>query len=135
MYHGRCHKQISQYTCPKCNLPYCSLACFRSPEHQACTENFDRTTLAEDLRSDKDDESSETDKRQMLEMLKKFEDQQRELEEIRAQERGPAGEEEEDDDGPEAEAQRREREELEKRLADVDLGAYPILPLLFRACS
>lgn len=130
---GICHKQISQYTCPKCNLPYCSLACFRSPEHQACTENFDRTTLAEDLRSDKDDESSETDKRQMLEMLKKFEDQQRELEEIRAQERGPAGEEEEDDDGPEAEAQRREREELEKRLADVDLDSLPpeqILSLL-----
>ena len=131
-YQRSCHKQISQYTCPKCNLPYCSLACFRSPEHQACTETFDRTTLAEDLQGDvKDDESTETDKRQMLEMLKNFEDQQRELEEIRAQEGGPAGEEEEED-GPEAEARKREREELEKRLADVDLGAYPVMRWLLR---
>lgn len=60
----------------------------------------------------------------MLEILRKFEDQQRELEEIRAQEGGRAGREggDADADGPEAEAQRREREELEKRLADVDLG-------------
>ena len=112
-------------------MPYCSLACFRSPEHQDCTETFDRTTLAEDLQGDvKDNETAETDKRQMLEMLKKFEDQQRELEEIRAQEGGPAGEEEEED-GPESEARRCEREELEKRLADVDLGAYPVTRLLF----
>lgn len=25
-----CRRQIAKYTCPKCNLPYCSLACFRS---------------------------------------------------------------------------------------------------------
>ncbi|GAA5860815.1 hypothetical protein JCM3774_003149 [Rhodotorula dairenensis] len=126
---GICHKQTSQYTCPKCNLPYCSLACFRSPEHRACTDNFDRATLAEDLQGDTD--ASSSDKRQMLEMLKKFEDQQRELEEIRAQEGGD--EEGDDEDGPEAEARRREREELEKRLADVDLDSLPpeqILSLL-----
>ncbi|GAA5993665.1 hypothetical protein JCM10908_000669 [Rhodotorula pacifica] len=131
---GICHKQISQYTCPKCNLPYCSLACFRSPEHQACTETFDRTTLADDLNGDKD--GSEIDKRQMLEMLKKFEDQQRELEELRAQQGGETGadeDEDEEDDSPDAEARRRERQELEKRLAEVDLDALPpeqILSLL-----
>lgn len=25
-----CRRQFSRYTCPKCNIPYCSLICFRS---------------------------------------------------------------------------------------------------------
>ena len=26
----RCRRQFAKYTCPTCNIPYCSLTCFRS---------------------------------------------------------------------------------------------------------
>lgn len=32
-----CRRQFSKYTCPKCNVPYCSLICFRS---QVCLISF-----------------------------------------------------------------------------------------------
>ncbi|KAH9951173.1 hypothetical protein B0H21DRAFT_355921 [Amylocystis lapponica] len=25
-----CRRQFSKYSCPRCNIPYCSLTCFRS---------------------------------------------------------------------------------------------------------
>lgn len=63
----------------------------------------------------------------MMDMLKKFEEQQRELEEVQAAggtEVDPRAEEDaEEDDSPEAEERRRERDELEKKLAEIDLGA------------
>lgn len=105
-------------------MPYCSLACFRSPDHAACTDTFDRTTLVQDLEADKG--KSQGEKNKMLELLQKFEEQQRELEEIERAEK----EDDEADQSPEAVARRREREELEKRLEGVDLGA--LLPLFFR---
>ncbi|GAA6054323.1 hypothetical protein JCM3770_001434 [Rhodotorula araucariae] len=116
---GICEKQISRYTCPSCNLPYCSLACFRAPGHAACAESFQRATLAQDLQDDP--QPVEGDRNRMLEMLKKFEDQQRELEELE-----PAEDTDDDDEldqSPEAVARRKEREELEKRLEGVDLDA------------
>lgn len=29
-FNSRCRRQFSKYTCPTCNIPYCSLTCFRS---------------------------------------------------------------------------------------------------------
>ncbi|BGP41380.1 hypothetical protein JCM10449v2_005358 [Rhodotorula kratochvilovae] len=118
---GICEKQISRYTCPSCNLPYCSLACFRSPDHAACAESFQRATLAQDLQGDP--QHADGEKNRMLEMLKKFEEQQRELEELEREE--AKGDEDELDQSPEAVARRKQREELEKRLEGVDLDALP----------
>ncbi|BGP49530.1 hypothetical protein JCM10450v2_005422 [Rhodotorula kratochvilovae] len=109
---GICEKQISRYTCPSCNLSYCSLACFRSLDHAACAESFQRATLAQDLQGDP--QHADGEKNRMLEMLKKFEEQQRELEELERD--GARDEEDELDQSPEAVARRKEREELEKRL-------------------
>lgn len=121
-----CQKQLSRYTCPKCNLPYCSLTCFRAPEHRACADSFDRTTLADDLNGDSD--TATADKDQMLGMLKKFEEQQRELEQIQAQENGEGDEEDEEvDASPEALQRKKDREELEKRLAGIDLGESSVV--------
>lgn len=35
-----CLTASAQYTCPSCNVPYCSLACFRRPEHTTCSQPF-----------------------------------------------------------------------------------------------
>ncbi|GAA5942016.1 hypothetical protein JCM3775_004316 [Rhodotorula graminis] len=124
---GICEKQISRYTCPNCNLAYCSLACFRDPQHQACVDHFQRATLAQDLEGDPHHaQPSSSDKNRMLDMLKKFEDQQRELDEL---ERQDSLDHDDDDDAadqsPEAVARRKERQELEKRLEGIDLDAVP----------
>lgn len=35
-----CDANKAAYTCPKCNKRYCSLACYKSEKHVACTEKF-----------------------------------------------------------------------------------------------
>ncbi|BGP25788.1 zinc finger, HIT-type protein [Rhodotorula toruloides] len=119
---GICQQQISRYTCPNCNLPYCSLACFRSPEHSACTDSFAQKSLKDDLNAEQENGGDE--KKKMLELLRQFEEQQKELEEI--QQAGP----EDEETGPEAETRRKERKELEGRIAGLDLDALPPEQLL-----
>jgi hypothetical protein len=36
------------YTCPRCSAPYCSLACYTSPGHVACSEAFYRQQCEEE---------------------------------------------------------------------------------------
>ena len=93
-----CSVQFSRYTCPHCNLHYCSLPYFRSASHAGCSESFDRKSLLGDIESARDKTGEE--KRAMLEMLRKFEE-----ESLRAEERDGEGEEEE-----EGEEERRELE-------------------------
>ncbi|GAA5825038.1 hypothetical protein JCM11251_006071 [Rhodosporidiobolus azoricus] len=126
---GICKKQLSRYTCPNCNLPYCSLSCFKAPEHQQCSEAFARGTLVAEVQGapQEEREGEEGGQRKMLEMLRMFEEQQKELEEIQrngAQEDEGEGEGEGDDgesDSEEGRKRREEREELEKRLEGVNL--------------
>lgn len=107
----RCATQFSRYTCPHCNLHYCSLSCFRSDKHSGCSEKFDRTSLLEEINSSKDKTGEE--KKGMLELLKKFE------EEAANNENGLEEEdEEEDEEGDE------ERRLLEEKLEGIDLGEY-----------
>ncbi|BGO92671.1 hypothetical protein NBRC10512_000011 [Rhodotorula toruloides] len=119
---GICHKQISRYTCPNCNLPYCSLACFRSPEHAACTDSFAQKSLKDDLNAEQQNGGDE--KKKMLDLLRQFEEQQKELEEIQ---RAASGDEEA---GFDAEKRKKERKELEERIAGLDLDAFPSEQLL-----
>ncbi|KAH8116507.1 hypothetical protein DFH11DRAFT_1462289, partial [Phellopilus nigrolimitatus] len=44
-----CHRQVSRYTCPSCNLAYCSIACFRSDEHAQCSESFYKRELESEI--------------------------------------------------------------------------------------
>ena len=39
------------YTCPKCNAPYCSLKCYRSPDHIQCTEAFYKQCVQEEMKA------------------------------------------------------------------------------------
>ncbi|KAA1469106.1 hypothetical protein DENSPDRAFT_834646 [Dentipellis sp. KUC8613] len=98
---GICRRQFSRYTCPRCNLPYCSLPCFRSEAHAQCSEPFYRTQLEADIRGEPSKSAQE--RTQMLELLKKFE------EDALAEEDADRDEDEDEDD-------------LGHRLAGMDLG-------------
>lgn len=45
-----CQSEPSCYTCPRCNLHYCSLACYRSPDHSVCSESFYRESVLKELK-------------------------------------------------------------------------------------
>ena len=97
--------QISRYTCPHCNLHYCSLSCFRAPVHASCSESFDRKSLLDDINSARDKTGEE--KQAMLDMLRKFEEDN-----LQQEEEGEQFEESDDE----------ERQALEERLSGMDLG-------------
>ncbi|KAK0501476.1 hypothetical protein EDD18DRAFT_1347557 [Armillaria luteobubalina] len=67
-----CRRQVSKYTCPTCNLPYCSLTCFRSPAHADCSETFYKNEIQRDVGANTNLKAEERLK--MMEMLKKFEE-------------------------------------------------------------
>lgn len=65
-----CLKSSAKYTCPRCNVRYCSSECYKSKEHLECSELFYRNCVMEGLRSmDADD----GERHRMAEMLKRFE--------------------------------------------------------------
>lgn len=45
-----CQSEPSCYTCPRCNLHYCSLACYRSPDHSVCSESFYKESVLKELK-------------------------------------------------------------------------------------
>ncbi|XP_065114346.1 zinc finger HIT domain-containing protein 2 [Paramisgurnus dabryanus] len=48
---GLCLSKPSCYTCPRCNMPYCGLVCYRSPGHSACSEEFYKESVFQELKS------------------------------------------------------------------------------------
>ncbi|GER25662.1 RNA-binding (RRM/RBD/RNP motifs) family protein [Striga asiatica] len=67
-----CEKQFSQYTCPRCNIRYCSLHCYKSHSLR-CTESFMRENVMEELQQVQSDENS---KFKMMEILKRFHEEE-----------------------------------------------------------
>ncbi|CAL8300346.1 unnamed protein product [Merluccius merluccius] len=47
---GLCKSKPSCYTCPRCNVPYCCLACYRSPDHIMCSEEFYKQSVLQELK-------------------------------------------------------------------------------------
>ncbi|KAK9819066.1 hypothetical protein WJX81_008455 [Elliptochloris bilobata] len=67
-----CLKQFARYTCPRCNLRYCSLPCYQK-HGPRCTESFYREHVETDLR----DTNASADERQcMLDILHRVQQQQ-----------------------------------------------------------
>ncbi|OWA49828.1 putative Zinc finger HIT domain-containing protein 2 [Hypsibius exemplaris] len=98
-----CKTQSAKYTCPRCNLPYCSLDCYRSEKHGECSESFYKDCVMDDLKSRNVD--AET-KKKMTNTLKKMFDES-------ADEPDILGEDSEDSDSV----------DLEARLRGIDLDA------------
>ncbi|XP_051275070.1 zinc finger HIT domain-containing protein 2 [Dicentrarchus labrax] len=45
-----CKCKPSCYTCPRCNLHYCGLACYQSPDHSMCSEEFYKESVLQELK-------------------------------------------------------------------------------------
>ncbi|KAI8647703.1 hypothetical protein BD408DRAFT_427692 [Parasitella parasitica] len=67
-----CQKQFSNYVCPRCNLRYCSLACYKDLQHADCTESFYKDSVTAEIQNRELDKDS---KHKMLEMLKRLEEE------------------------------------------------------------
>ncbi|KAE8195012.1 hypothetical protein A4X06_0g5364 [Tilletia controversa] len=61
-----CNKVRSQYACPTCQAPYCSLVCFRSATHADCALAFTRSTVREAVRGDGDDDEKKEEGRKVI---------------------------------------------------------------------
>ncbi|XP_011193294.1 uncharacterized protein LOC105219066 [Zeugodacus cucurbitae] len=60
-----CQKVAFKYTCPKCNALYCSLSCYKTPEHLKCTEAFYKSCIQDELSS-----QDHSDVKKMYDILK-----------------------------------------------------------------
>ncbi|KAM9302121.1 zinc finger HIT domain-containing protein 2-like [Gastrophryne carolinensis] len=68
---GLCLSAPGRYTCPRCNSPYCSVACYRGPRHTACSELFYRESVMQALRAEGPQE-----RRRMEETLLRLRDEE-----------------------------------------------------------
>ncbi|XP_045770610.1 zinc finger HIT domain-containing protein 2 [Maniola jurtina] len=66
---GLCNENPSKYCCPRCEVFYCSLNCYKSEKHSECSENFYRECVNEELASYQVDDES---KNKMIDILKKM---------------------------------------------------------------
>ncbi|XP_056103628.1 zinc finger HIT domain-containing protein 2 [Rhinichthys klamathensis goyatoka] len=67
---GLCLSKPSCYTCPRCNVLYCGLACYRSQNHSSCSEEFYRESVLQELKSQ--GATDEEGKRKMHEILSRL---------------------------------------------------------------
>ncbi|KAI9012369.1 hypothetical protein DFJ74DRAFT_599962, partial [Hyaloraphidium curvatum] len=63
-----CRERESKYTCPRCNLPYCSLACYKDASHSACQNAFHAASFASALRGERADDE---DRKKIAEILER----------------------------------------------------------------
>ncbi|KIR99920.1 hypothetical protein L804_02556 [Cryptococcus deuterogattii 2001/935-1] len=101
---GICRKNDSKYTCPRCNVAYCSLDCFKNESHAQCSEPFYKTTVLDSISADP--KAGLEEKRAMMEMLRRFEE---------AEAKGGNGLEELESED--------EEDELINRLQEVDIDS------------
>ncbi|XP_064649656.1 zinc finger HIT domain-containing protein 2-like [Lineus longissimus] len=67
-----CYKELAKYTCPRCNVRYCSSDCYKSEGHAECSESFYKNCFMDGLQ---DCEASSDEKQKMMEMLQRVENQ------------------------------------------------------------
>ncbi|GAV98705.1 zinc finger hit domain-containing protein 2-like [Lentinula edodes] len=101
-----CRRQISRYTCPECNLAYCSSTCFKSPAHTNCSQAFYKKQIEADVRSESSSKSAE-ERLKMMEILKRFEENNMEQDEL-------VGEDEDNSEG---------EDNFERRFSAIDIAS------------
>ena len=75
-----CHERVARYNCPQCNIPYCSIQCFRAPRHSTCSQAFSQRTLEQELViPSRDDDTTQNpyrasneERKQMMEILSRL---------------------------------------------------------------
>ena len=66
-----CKIQCSNYRCPKCGIPSCSLVCYKQ-HNQNCLNQFHHESLTQMLKNEK---VGEEERKKMLEILKRIEEE------------------------------------------------------------
>ena len=51
-----CQERSAPYKCPKCQIKYCSLLCYRDSFHARCTRKFDESEIFDSMNIDGDDD-------------------------------------------------------------------------------
>lgn len=71
---NRCEKNPSKYLCPRCGVPYCSLACYKDEnKHLQCSESFYKDCVVENIRTEEQHNPEGAQK--MKEVLQRFHEQ------------------------------------------------------------
>ncbi|CAH0549116.1 unnamed protein product [Brassicogethes aeneus] len=63
-----CDNALAKYSCPKCNILYCSVSCYQNQTHLQCSEDFYKDSLLGDLNLNKNDPES---RKKMMEILER----------------------------------------------------------------
>lgn len=66
---GICSKNQSKYCCPRCEVFYCSLDCYKSEKHSECSETFYQECVTNELMSHNADDES---RNKMIDILKRM---------------------------------------------------------------
>lgn len=103
----RCNSAPSKYSCPRCNILYCSLPCYKSEQHANCSESFYRENVIQEMASSKDDQEAAQTSKAMMDILKRLDGTDGE----------PSFDEEEEDDD-------------EERLVEIDSDDAEDIPSL-----
>ncbi|XP_037974186.2 zinc finger HIT domain-containing protein 2 [Plutella xylostella] len=70
---GICNENSSKYCCPRCEIYYCSLDCYKSENHQNCSESFYKECVDEELAGNYTDEES---RQKMIDILQRLNKEQ-----------------------------------------------------------
>ncbi|XP_067214898.1 zinc finger HIT domain-containing protein 2 [Linepithema humile] len=63
-----CNERIQLYTCPRCNIGYCGVECYKSDVHTDCSESFYKQCVEDDLKAQENDPIA---RQKMMEILKR----------------------------------------------------------------
>ncbi|KAJ8957976.1 hypothetical protein NQ318_001977 [Aromia moschata] len=63
-----CDNALARYSCPRCNILYCSLTCYQANSHLQCSETFYKENVMSELDLDKNSTDYKT---KMLEILQR----------------------------------------------------------------
>ncbi|XP_059159874.1 zinc finger HIT domain-containing protein 2-like [Physella acuta] len=65
-----CLNADAKYTCPRCNISYCSVQCYQSEKHGGCSETFYKDWVLNELK-EMTNGIKKTDRQKVLDMLNK----------------------------------------------------------------
>jgi hypothetical protein len=55
-----CQEKSAPYKCPKCQIKYCSLICYRDTLHEKCSKKFDENEFIDSMNIDEDNNQNQT---------------------------------------------------------------------------
>lgn len=69
-----CNSAASKYCCPRCNILYCSLSCYKSEQHGQCSESFYRENVIQEMAFAKDKQEAAQSSGKMMDILKRLDE-------------------------------------------------------------